>query len=81
MLRCTMLGCTLLECIGIHLAPCCNVPCQKHPYQSLTMLGCHMQFEGLMHPLSRVEMPLVRVLASMEHTRMAINVHILEKQK
>ena len=45
------------------------------------MLGCHMQFEGLMHPLSRVEMPLVRVLASMEHTRMAINVHILEKQK
>ena len=40
-----------------------------------------MQSEGLVHPLSKIEMPLVRVLASMEHTRMAINVHILENQK
>ena len=50
-------------------------------YQSLTMLVCHVQSEGLIHPLSKVEMPLVRVLASMEHTRMAINVQILENQK
>lgn len=49
--------------------------------QILTILEYHMQSEGLIHPLGKVEMPLVRVLASMEHTRMAINVHILESQK
>lgn len=40
-----------------------------------------VQSEGLLHALSKIEMPLVRVLASMEHTRMAIDVHILENQK
>ena len=40
-----------------------------------------MQSEGLLQPLSKIEMPLVRVLASMEHTRMAINIDVLENQK
>lgn len=65
---------------GEHGVASC-MPDFVYTYRPLAMLGCHMQSEGLMHPLSKVEMPLVRVLANMEHIRMAINVHILENQK
>ncbi len=40
-----------------------------------------MQSEGLSNPLARIEMPLVRVLAAMEHTRIAVDVEALALQK
>lgn len=40
-----------------------------------------MQSEGLDDPLAKIEMPLVRVLAQMEHTRIAVNVEALALQK
>ncbi len=40
-----------------------------------------VQSEGLCDPLAKIEMPLVRVLAEMEHTRIAVNVEALALQK
>ena len=40
-----------------------------------------LQSEGLADPLAKIEMPLVRVLAEMEHIRIAIDADILAVQK
>ncbi|DBA82952.1 TPA: hypothetical protein ACH3X1_006731 [Trebouxia sp. C0004] len=40
-----------------------------------------LKSEGLCDPLAKIEMPLVRVLAEMEHTRIAVNVEALALQK
>ena len=49
----------------------------RHPRHLLLVV----QSEGLCEPLTRIEMPLVRVLAEMELTRIAVNVEALALQK
>ncbi len=56
--------------------------CSIHRQPShLLPAGIAVQSEGLCEPLARIEMPLVRVLAEMEHTRIAVNVEALALQK
>lgn len=56
--------------------------CSIHRQPShLLPAGIAVQSEGLCEPLARIEMPLVRVLAEMEHTRIAVNVQALALQK
>ena len=49
--------------------------------RQLLLAGNAVQSEGLCEPLAKIEMPLVRVLAEMEHTRIAVNVEALALQK